>query len=149
MGAAGTAVVLLAVWCNLPMNKLKGNEQKLAQILAYDDWYSRVAACRLKVPEFAANVLLLNWAKDGLARKAALKTQELVAAGYLVRTNVAVTNLPAGLVNEESRLREVFRRLQKGIANDVFFLLSASAKGVDLTCPTNELFRIQQAMNQP
>lgn len=43
----GTAVVLLAEWFNLPMNKLKGNEQKLAQILASDEWYSRVDDCSL------------------------------------------------------------------------------------------------------
>ena len=58
-----------------------------------------------------------------------LKTRELVAAGYLVRTNVAVTNLPAGLTDEESRAREMFRRLQKGITNEVFFFIINSFQG--------------------
>lgn len=147
-GLLGTALVLLAVWCNLPENKLAGDELKLAKMFDDWKWYSRVRILETKLPEsWSRRLHLENW-ESRLSGSANRRRHELLASGYFTNVTILVTNLPSNLVTEHQRENELFRRLFLIPGKVLCAEFGENSNSAVAICRPEDVTRLQKGLNQ-
>jgi hypothetical protein len=149
LALAGITMLLLAVWWNAPQAALSAEDLKFEQMRRESSWGAGLRAFKAHLPTGVTLPVWTHTLGNRLFNHWNVRYQELQKSGYFTNTVVVVTNWPPGKLSPEQQRVELNRRIQSALGRNFFFSFGNSTDPCALMCRTNELLKIQEAVNRP